>query len=82
MRNQELDLEASPVHVIGFADHWKYSPGTSPTDLGSLDLPGVLPAPVAKAPTVAVIDTGLRAGRVTLTAASSTLRGVAALSVG
>jgi hypothetical protein len=81
VRNQERDLEASPVHVIGLASHWRYSPGTPPGDLGNLDLPTHLSAPEAKAPTVAVIDTGVRAGRVTRTAASTTLRGVAALSV-
>jgi hypothetical protein len=81
VRQQERDLEASPVHVIGLASHWRYSPGTPPADLATLPLPKRLAAPDAKARTVAVIDTGFITGTATRSAASSTLRGVRALSI-
>jgi len=81
VREQVQDVEASPVHVIGLAPHWRYSPGAPPAQLNSLKLSAVLPTPATGAPTVAVIDTGFIPGTLNRSAASSTLRGVRAVTI-
>ena len=55
---REQEESASPVHVVGFAPHWKYSPGTPHQPVSGVELPGA-ERPEGEGRTVAVIDTGV-----------------------
>jgi hypothetical protein len=55
---REQDESASPVHVVAFSSHWRYSPGTPARPLSGVQLPRV-ESPASDGRTVAVIDTGV-----------------------
>jgi hypothetical protein len=77
---REQNFVASPVHVVGLASHWKFSPGTAPRVIDDVKLAGPSPAPPANARTVAVIDTGVIDVGPTRSLPGSTLIGVDPLS--
>jgi hypothetical protein len=56
LRRQEES--ASPVHIVGFAPHWRFSPGTPARPLTEVRLPAG-DRPAGSGRTVAVIDTGV-----------------------